>query len=50
MNVDWLPTDVSLPRRYSFRYVRIQVLDNGPKFRVGIDQMRQYDTPEMRHT
>ncbi|KAJ7110472.1 hypothetical protein C8R44DRAFT_985710 [Mycena epipterygia] len=31
-NVDWLPTDVSLPRRYSFRYVRIQILDNGPKF------------------
>jgi alpha-L-rhamnosidase len=31
INVDWLPTDVVLPRRYSFRYVRIQVLDTSPK-------------------
>lgn len=40
INVDWLPTEVSLPRRYSFRYVRIQVLDNGPKFRVTFSRLR----------
>ncbi|KAJ7150109.1 bacterial alpha-L-rhamnosidase domain-containing protein [Mycena crocata] len=40
INVDWLPTDVSLPRRYSFRYVRIQVIDNGPKFRVTFSRLR----------
>jgi hypothetical protein len=39
INVDWLPTDVS-PRRYSARYVRIQVLDNGPKFRITFYRLR----------
>lgn len=34
VNVDWLPTEVSLPRRYSFRFVRIQVLATSPRYSV----------------
>ncbi len=34
VHVDWIPTTVSMPRRYSFRYVRIQVLDTSPKFKI----------------
>lgn len=34
INVDWVPTDVSLPRRYSFRYLRVQVIDTSPKYKV----------------
>jgi hypothetical protein len=34
LHVDWVPTNVSMPQRYSFRYVRIQVLDTSPKFKI----------------
>jgi len=34
INVDWLPTDVEMPRRYSFRYLKIEVIDTSPKFKV----------------
>ena len=34
IHVDWVPTNVSMARRYSFRYVRIQVLDTSPKFKI----------------
>lgn len=34
VNVDFMPEDVSLQRRYSFRYVRIRVVDTSPKFKV----------------
>ncbi|KAG2002820.1 hypothetical protein GB937_009467 [Aspergillus fischeri] len=34
INVDFCPTDVSLPRRYSFRYLRVQVIDVSPKYTV----------------
>jgi alpha-L-rhamnosidase len=34
INVDWCPSDVDMPRRYSFRYVRVQILDTSPKFKV----------------
>ncbi|KAF2195131.1 glycoside hydrolase family 78 protein [Zopfia rhizophila CBS 207.26] len=33
INVDWLPCQVNMSRRYSFRYVRIQVLDTSQKYR-----------------
>jgi hypothetical protein len=32
--VDWLPTDVDMPRRYSFRYLKIEVIDTSPKYKV----------------
>ncbi|KAB5550752.1 bacterial alpha-L-rhamnosidase domain-containing protein [Coniochaeta sp. 2T2.1] len=34
INVDWLPCDLTLPRRYAFRYVRFQIIDTSPKYRV----------------
>ncbi|MEH6953702.1 sugar hydrolase [Neobacillus drentensis] len=32
--VDVLPAVISLPRRYSFRYVKFDVIDTSPKYRV----------------
>ncbi|KAN0092157.1 glycoside hydrolase family 78 protein [Hyaloscypha variabilis] len=34
INVDWLPTYVDMPRRYSFRYLKIEVIDTSPKYKV----------------
>jgi hypothetical protein len=34
VNVDWLPTDMAIPRRHAFRYVRVQILDTSPKYKV----------------
>jgi alpha-L-rhamnosidase len=34
INVDWLPTQVNMPRRYAFRYVKIEVIDTSPKYKV----------------
>lgn len=34
INVDYLPDKVDLKRRHSFRYLRIQVVDTSPKFKV----------------
>jgi len=32
INVDFLPRRVSLPRRYAFRYVKLEVVDTSPNF------------------
>jgi alpha-L-rhamnosidase len=40
INVDWLPTDVNMPRRYSFRYVRIEVIDTSPKFKIRFSDIK----------
>jgi alpha-L-rhamnosidase len=32
INVDFLPRRVDLPRRYAFRYVKLEVLDTSPNF------------------
>jgi len=40
INVDWCPTDVEMPRRYSFRYVRVQVIDTSAKFKVLFQNIR----------
>jgi alpha-L-rhamnosidase len=34
INVDWLPTDVDMPRRYSFRYLKIEIIDTSPKYKL----------------
>jgi alpha-L-rhamnosidase len=39
INVDYLPADVSLPRRYSFRYVRVQIIDTSPKYKVSFSNI-----------
>jgi alpha-L-rhamnosidase len=40
INVDWLPTDVNMPRRYSFRYVKIEVIDTSPKYKVRFSNVK----------
>lgn len=40
INVDWCPTEVVMARRYSFRYVRVQVLDTSMKFKVTFQNIR----------
>ncbi|TCN25364.1 alpha-L-rhamnosidase-related protein [Mesobacillus foraminis] len=37
--VDVLPGTIALPRRYSFRYVKFEVLDTSPKYRVVFDRI-----------
>ena len=37
--VDVLPTEITLPRRYSFRYVKLEVLDTSPKYRVVFEKV-----------
>ncbi|QTH41011.1 sugar hydrolase [Cohnella sp. LGH] len=38
--VDVLPGKVILPRRYSFRYMKIEVLDTSPKYRVSFFNLK----------
>ncbi|KAK4956667.1 hypothetical protein LTR10_006194 [Elasticomyces elasticus] len=33
MTIDWPPQSVTIARRHSFRYLRIQVIDTSPKYR-----------------
>jgi alpha-L-rhamnosidase len=40
INVDWLPCTVDLPRRYSFRYIRVQVLDTSQKYHCTFSNIR----------
>lgn len=37
--VDILPQKLKLPRRYSFRYLKIEVLDTSPKYKVRFDEV-----------
>lgn len=34
INVDYMPDNVLMPRRYSFRYLRVRVIDTSPKYKV----------------
>lgn len=40
INVDWCPADVNLPRRYSFRYLRVQIIDTSIKFKAVFQNIR----------
>jgi hypothetical protein len=40
INVDFLPQKVRMPRRYAFRYVKVEVLDTSPTFGVRFRQVR----------
>jgi len=42
VNVDFLPQDVRLPRRYAFRYVKVEVLDTSPNFGVQFRDVRAH--------
>ena len=37
IHVDEIPSEIKLPRRYAFRYMKITVLETSPKFQVNID-------------
>ncbi|MCY8144449.1 sugar hydrolase [Bacillus haynesii] len=37
--IDIMPGLVELPRRYSFRYVKFEVLDTSPKYRVAFEEI-----------
>ncbi|GAF66954.1 alfa-L-rhamnosidase [Bacillus sp. TS-2] len=38
--VDILPQEIRLPRRYSFRYVKFEILDTSPKYRVAFNNIK----------
>ncbi|KAF4631882.1 hypothetical protein G7Y89_g6246 [Cudoniella acicularis] len=40
INVDWLPTDVEMPRRYSFRYVKFDIIDTSAKYEVRFSDVK----------
>src|SRR5690349_15441300 len=42
INVDYLPQSVRMPRRYAFRYVKIEVVDTSPEFRIRIENLRAH--------
>lgn len=39
MHIDVMPTKLELPRRYSFRYLKIEVLNTSPKYRVSFENI-----------
>lgn len=39
LHIDVLPTEISMPRRYAFRYVEINVLDTSPKYKIVIESI-----------
>jgi hypothetical protein len=40
INIDVLPASIELPRRYAFRYVKVDVIDTSPNYAVRIGQMK----------
>jgi hypothetical protein len=42
INVDYLPRAVRMPRRYAFRYVKIEVVDTSPEFRIRIENLKAH--------
>ncbi|KAG4261375.1 hypothetical protein FPRO03_11926 [Fusarium proliferatum] len=40
LNVDICPQIINLPRRYSFRYLRVQIIDTSPKFKVSFSNVQ----------
>ncbi|KAK0349251.1 hypothetical protein LTR94_033897, partial [Friedmanniomyces endolithicus] len=42
ITVDYLPQSVKMPRRYAFRYVRVDVIDTSPGFAVKFGNVRAH--------
>ncbi|MEH7250804.1 sugar hydrolase [Neobacillus niacini] len=40
MHVDVMPSLIKLPRRYSFRFIKIEVLNTSPKYRVKFENIK----------
>lgn len=39
INIDVLPATITLPRRYAFRYVKIDVIDTAPAYKIRFDRI-----------
>ena len=50
INVDFLPQSVRMPRRYAFRYVKIEVIDTSPEFGLRIEKLRAHAVTSARAT
>jgi len=50
INVDYLPQAVRMPRRYAFRYVKIEVLDTSPEFRIRFEALKAHAVTSARGT
>jgi alpha-L-rhamnosidase len=48
ITVDYLPQTVHMPRRYAFRYVKIEVIDTSPEFRIRIERLRAHAVSSAR--
>ncbi|HEV7609401.1 MAG TPA: hypothetical protein VGO61_18825 [Steroidobacteraceae bacterium] len=48
INVDYLPQAVRMPRRYAFRYVKIEVLDTSPEFRIRFEDLKAHAVTSAR--
>jgi hypothetical protein len=42
VTIDYLPQDVRLPRRYSFRYVKVEVIGTSPSYAARFSNMRAH--------
>ncbi|OBT61317.1 hypothetical protein VE03_09520 [Pseudogymnoascus sp. 23342-1-I1] len=40
INVDWLPVGVEMPRRYAFRYVKIEIIDTSQKYKIRFSDIK----------
>jgi alpha-L-rhamnosidase len=40
INVDWLPTNIEMPRRYAFRYVKVEIIDTSQKFNIRFSEIK----------
>ena len=40
INVDVLPATIRMPRRYAFRYLKLEVIDTSPNFKLRFDNVR----------
>jgi len=50
INVDYLPQSVRMPRRYAFRYVKIEVLDTSPEFKIRFEDLKAHAVTSARGT
>jgi len=50
VNIDYLPQPVRMPRRYAFRYVKIEVLDTSSGFGVRFEDMKAHAVTAARVT
>lgn len=49
VNIDYLPQAVRMPRRYAFRYVKIEVIDTSPGFSVRFTDVKAHAVTSARN-